>query len=118
MDWTSWIPAFQFWFGEPEEPGKLSIAFGSVYLYCPLAVRCGNATARVCTTTPCDAARSFFAFRIVALLLSAWFRHCSSDSGCEIHAGELVSAFCAEIFRFAAKQINASVKIILVFFMG
>src|SRR5882724_8744756 len=103
MDWTIWTPAFQFWFGEPGELGKVSIAFGSVYLYWPVAVKCGSATARVCTTTPCAASRSFFAFRIEAFCWNARFRHCTSDNGCEIHAGEFVSAFCAAAFQFAAK---------------
>src|SRR5271154_1714154 len=118
MVWVICTPAFQFWFGVLGAPGKPSIAFGSVSLYWPVANSCGNATARVCTTTPYCASRSFFALRIVAFCASAMFSESASESGRVSHDGELVSASCAEIFRLAAEQKTASDKMIFIFFMG
>src|SRR5271170_6649907 len=92
MVWVICTPAFQFWFGVVE-PGKPSIASGSVSLYWPFAVNCGNAIARVCTTTPYCDSRSFLALRIVAFCASAMFRQSASDSGRVSQSGaELVSA--------------------------
>src|SRR5665213_670516 len=103
---------------KPPGMGKDSIALGSVYLYWPLAVKCGSATARVCTTTPCDASRSFCALRMVAFCWRATFRQSTSESGCEIHTVEFVSALCATAFLLAARHTSDSEKMILIFFIG
>ena len=64
-----------FDWGSGTDAGNFSIASGSVYLYWPLATNCGSATARVCTTTPCEASRSFLALKIVAFCRSAMLTH-------------------------------------------
>src|SRR5580704_6162138 len=60
--------------------------------YCPVALICGSATARVWITMPCDASRSFFASRMVAFCSSAVLSASGRDRGRVSHAAALVSA--------------------------
>src|ERR1700744_3737403 len=113
------MPVFQFRIGSlgAEKPlplGKFSIACGSVYSYWPLAESCGNATARVWITSPCDDSRSLCASSTAALACSAVLIASASDNGRDSHDGAFVSSALA---RCRPARISPTVNNVRIVFM-